>query len=749
MKRILSFILALAMIAGIPVISFAKTPFFQDPDAIQKSAESVLLLTCYDKNGNAIATASGFLAFEDGIIVTNYHVVEGDVASIQASTEDGLYFDINDILCFDATADIAILKTKAKTRLDLLKLGNSNSLKKGSRVVTIGSPKGFLNAVSEGLYSGVYSFDNGADYILFTAAISHGSSGGALFNDDGEVVGITSGNYDDGQNLNLAVPIERVIALWESYNSGTYTVQLPEDIAGGAPQMYSTPLIVDGVGIFSPEEISELLEYAKNKSDLYQCDIAVLFVNGIGAYSSIEDYTNDYFDFNGYGYKDTLDGIMLAVDLKNSEFWISTSGKCVSAFTETRLDNLGENFLPDLSNGDYYSAAKRFIDTCIQMLEDSKLCAKIPVYHFVIGCPPETGLVEWVNNEIYKAYSTGFMKEAAEQYDISDCLLDIDVSYNASSCQYFEDIVSRGVLKIGVLSNAPFTYQDDKGNWIGFDIALAQHIANSHGLELEIIKTIAPNKYRDLKNHTYDLLFCGLTSENDTKVNIDFSIPYILNSSGIDKTKKTYTSIEEFYIDIDRQEGYLTAVDMVEEYLSGTEYYEEAIDYLNKRFYKIAKAKYDAGEYDKARIIFHYLGDFRGSEEYVFLIDARDIRGSLFMNILGNSDTYDKLLSMLSFADTKDVIMEFYPEAFLDGKWKTRDKQYTMEMRYSTSRGTYVFEKKKKKKYTSGSSFSINKGIYTLHLGDDKKVYKFTIQDKNTIIVYCFADNTSWTLYRQ
>ena len=209
------------MIFGIPVISSANTPFFQDPEKIQLAAESVLMLTCYDKDGNAISTGSGFLAFEDGIIVTNYHVIEGDVFFIKANTEDGIYFDIGEVVCYDEVADIAILRTNAKTRLALLRLGDSNKLTKASRVITIGSPLGLLNTVSEGLYSGF--IDNGAEYILFTAAISHGSSGGALFNEDGEVIGITSASFTEGQNLNLAVPINSVKQLWDDYSTGLST----------------------------------------------------------------------------------------------------------------------------------------------------------------------------------------------------------------------------------------------------------------------------------------------------------------------------------------------------------------------------------------------------------------------------------------------------------------------------------------------------------------------------------------------
>ena len=220
MKRILSIILIITLICEIPVFSSANTSFLQDPDAIQLAAKSVLMLTCYDNSGNAISTGSGFLAFEDGVIVTNYHVIS-NASSIIAITEDGQYYDINTILCYDEIKDIAILKTNTKKDSNLLELGSSSALKKGTRVVAIGSPQGFLNTVTEGLYSGEYSLDT--EYILFSAAISAGSSGGALFNENGEVIGVTCATWNEAQNLNFAIPIDNVKFLWGVYKTGWYT----------------------------------------------------------------------------------------------------------------------------------------------------------------------------------------------------------------------------------------------------------------------------------------------------------------------------------------------------------------------------------------------------------------------------------------------------------------------------------------------------------------------------------------------
>ena len=80
-------------------------------------------------------------------------------------------------------------------------------LTKPQKVVAIGSPLGLFNSVSNGIISGFRKLD-GVDMIQFTAPISHGSSGGAVLNMLGEVIGISTAGIDNGQNINLAVGYE-------------------------------------------------------------------------------------------------------------------------------------------------------------------------------------------------------------------------------------------------------------------------------------------------------------------------------------------------------------------------------------------------------------------------------------------------------------------------------------------------------------------------------------------------------------
>ena len=202
------FIVAGAVILII-IAPWKKVPFSDNTDKIKKASESVVLLQCYDKDGDLYCTGSAFAVFEEGIFVTNYHVVEQEVYRIVAHTEDNITFEINFVLAADSKRDIAILKTDSKTNIAPLMIGSSSNLKKGEKVIAIGCPLGFLNAVSTGVFSGYIENDK-IQQLQFSASISHGSSGGALFNNQGEVIGITCGSYEDGQNLNVAVPIQYI-----------------------------------------------------------------------------------------------------------------------------------------------------------------------------------------------------------------------------------------------------------------------------------------------------------------------------------------------------------------------------------------------------------------------------------------------------------------------------------------------------------------------------------------------------------
>lgn len=196
--------------------------FSNDPDEIEKAAKSVLKLEVYDFFGRMIKTGSGFVAFDNNTLVTNYHVIENS-SKIIANSDDGEQYSIVAVCCCDEDMDIAIVQLEDNFELNPLPLRAEKNLKRSSPVVAIGSPIGIKNTVSIGNISAVYEED-GIPWIQFTAPISQGSSGGALFNDSGEVIGVTSASYTRGQNLNLAINISVAKAMYNAWDNHTWSL---------------------------------------------------------------------------------------------------------------------------------------------------------------------------------------------------------------------------------------------------------------------------------------------------------------------------------------------------------------------------------------------------------------------------------------------------------------------------------------------------------------------------------------------
>jgi tetratricopeptide (TPR) repeat protein len=186
-----------------------------------------------------ILNGSGFIISQDGLVCTNYHVVE-EIDSLIVKTSDG-EFHFAELLLADAKNDFAIIRIHPHNgnKYSTVKLGNSDELKAGQEVFAIGSPLGFEYTISSGIIAALrenekVSFPDPVTYlteekvfrnvIQVTAAISPGNSGGALFNNKGEVIGITTYTYSGYGNLNFAVAINNykdLIQLVETANPET------------------------------------------------------------------------------------------------------------------------------------------------------------------------------------------------------------------------------------------------------------------------------------------------------------------------------------------------------------------------------------------------------------------------------------------------------------------------------------------------------------------------------------------------
>jgi len=152
---------------------------------------------------------SGFIVDAEGHIITNFHIVQ-DATNVSAKMiERNQYFTNIKVIKTDPQKDIALLKINNANDLPVVVLGDSNRLSVGERVVAIGNPQGLENTISDGLVSGIRE-TGGIKLIQISVPVTHGSSGGPLFNMQGEVVGIITAGIEESGNLNFAVPINYV-----------------------------------------------------------------------------------------------------------------------------------------------------------------------------------------------------------------------------------------------------------------------------------------------------------------------------------------------------------------------------------------------------------------------------------------------------------------------------------------------------------------------------------------------------------
>ncbi len=180
---------------------------------------------------------SGFIINEDGFLMTNFHVIEGET---QISVEvyhqkDGQlerrsYKDVK-IIAINKFEDMALLKIDDKDapKFARVLLGDAEALAVGEQVFAIGSPLGLERTVTQGILSTKTREMQGELYLQTTAQINPGNSGGPLFNMRGEVVGVTNMKMTAGEGLGFAIPIGAVRYFLDHRDAYAYSNDNPSN----------------------------------------------------------------------------------------------------------------------------------------------------------------------------------------------------------------------------------------------------------------------------------------------------------------------------------------------------------------------------------------------------------------------------------------------------------------------------------------------------------------------------------------
>jgi S1-C subfamily serine protease len=204
---------------------------------------------------------SGFLIEDNGFILTNYHVISGS-SRIQVTLSNQTQYYAK-ALDTDRSDDLALIKIEPKTKLSFLRLGDSDHLQVGQKVLAIGNPFGLEGTLTVGVVSSIgRSIDSENDQrlqgmIQTDAAINGGNSGGPLLDSNGTVIGINTAILGrTNMGIGFALPINRAKALLTDYQAGRITERpkigvTTEYVAGDLADALGLPrkggLLVQGV----------------------------------------------------------------------------------------------------------------------------------------------------------------------------------------------------------------------------------------------------------------------------------------------------------------------------------------------------------------------------------------------------------------------------------------------------------------------------------------------------------------------
>ncbi len=145
-------------------------------------------------------------------MITNYHVLQG-ASSAEIKTADGKTYPITYIVAGDEQNDVIRLSVNIPSQY-VYPLSLSKTIPEvGERIIVYGSPLGLENTVSDGIVSAIRDIPDYGRIIQITAPISPGSSGSPVLNMQGEVIGIATFQMVEGQNLNFAIPSEKIASL--------------------------------------------------------------------------------------------------------------------------------------------------------------------------------------------------------------------------------------------------------------------------------------------------------------------------------------------------------------------------------------------------------------------------------------------------------------------------------------------------------------------------------------------------------
>lgn len=212
------------LLFGIVTPAWANDSKLTSEDIATRTLKATVYLKMQNNKGNSIG--SGFFVTRN-VVATNYHVIKNATQGTARLVGKSKEYAISGVIGYDTVNDLALLKIgsnrvkrpslrdfayytegnlPSNVSVDPLVIGDSDSIKVGQAVYVAGNPRGWEGTFSSGIISSI----RGNKDIQITAPISPGSSGGPVLNDKGEVIGISRATFTKAQNLNFAVPSNKL-----------------------------------------------------------------------------------------------------------------------------------------------------------------------------------------------------------------------------------------------------------------------------------------------------------------------------------------------------------------------------------------------------------------------------------------------------------------------------------------------------------------------------------------------------------
>ena len=192
------------IMAGFPLSAQEELPVL-----IKQIEPSIVVVITYSDQGKMLGQGTGFFVNHEGDVITNRHVLEG-ASQVEVKTNGGKIYKVKKVLANDKEGDL--IRLAIDLQGDTTRpMSLSDSIPEvGERIFVIGTPLGLEMTVSDGIISAVREIPEFGKIIQLTAPISPGSSGSPVVNMKGKVIGVATFFVIAGQNLNFAIPVERI-----------------------------------------------------------------------------------------------------------------------------------------------------------------------------------------------------------------------------------------------------------------------------------------------------------------------------------------------------------------------------------------------------------------------------------------------------------------------------------------------------------------------------------------------------------